>query len=53
MQKEKANHLILGCALIILTKVFDMSNIFLLVGLVFVFDAFFSTKKENNESESD
>lgn len=53
MQKEKANYLILGCLLIIFTKIFDMSNIFLFVGLVFVFDAIFSSEKENNESEMD
>lgn len=52
MPKEKANYFILGCLLIILTKVFDASNIFLLVGLVFVFDAIFSSKsKEKNESD--
>lgn len=51
MEKVKADNLILGVALIVLTKVFDFSSIFLLIGLFLVFDALFSNKTSENETE--
>ncbi len=52
MHKENANHLIIGVGLIILTKLFDFSNIFLLVGIICIFDALFSNKAKENETDN-
>lgn len=53
MTKKKNDRLFIGIILVLLTKVLDWSNLFMLVGLVIVFDALFSVDKSHPEDSND
>ena len=53
MTKKQKEYLIIGIMLIALTKLFDASNIFLLIGLVLVFDSLFSKPKDGIEDSNE
>lgn len=52
MTKKQKEYLIIGIMLIAMTKFFDASKIFLLIGLVLVFDALFSNPKDSIEDSN-
>lgn len=49
MTKKKNDRLLIGIILVLLTKVLDWSNLFMLIGLILVFDALFSADKSHSE----